>query len=60
MPSHRSIVVPSGHMNPQKNRPNTKVPMITISDTRLAYMRVRDAMVVMIKIRGSKRKNRYQ
>jgi hypothetical protein len=54
--SNMSIVVPNGHIKPQKKRPNMSVAMMRRRESIAAVTIVRYAILVMMRIRGSKRK----
>ena len=57
--SNMSIVVPSGHIKPQKKRPNMSVAMMRGIESSAAAINVRYAILVIMRIRGSKRKKRF-
>lgn len=54
-----SIVVPIGHINPQKKRPKISVPTIIRIDKRAAVTTVRFAILMTTRINGSKRKKMF-
>lgn len=57
--SNMSIVVPNGHIKPQKKRPNMSVAMTRRIESSAAAVIARYAILVIMRIRGSTRKKRF-